>query len=268
MSNLALLEMALEYMEGNLSNDIKTDDVAKACYCSKSTLEKLFKSMNNMTIHDYLLRRRVVTGARILWKNPERNILDVALAVGYSSNEAFGRAFKQVWNCKPSEFRKEKRYTELFPRLYAPIGQGDDYMTTRRQVDISELYDLIQERRQCYCVCCDIHHMMAINEISIKAGDFAILETIKRMQDASQDEDVVFRIGGDEFVILTQSEDVCYAEEIAKKILAHNGETYVVDEQQVPLTLYASVTKLNGGSIKYHELFAQLHKTIEENKYD
>ena len=266
MSSLALLEMALEYMEGNLSNDIKTDDVAKACYCSKSTLEKLFKSMNNMTVHDYLLRRRVVTGARILWENPNISILDVALTVGYSSNEAFGRAFKQVWNCKPSEFRKEKRYTELFPRLYAPIGQGDDYMTTRRQVDISELYDLIQERRQCYCVCCDIKNMIGLNEISYKAGDLGILETIKRMQDASESEDIIFRIGGDEFAILTQSEEVAYAQEIAKRILSHNGETYDVDGQQVPLNLYASVTKLNGKSIKYHELFSQLHKTIEENK--
>lgn len=266
MSNLALLEAALEYMEDNLQNDIKTEDVAKACYCSKSTLEKLFKSMNRMTVHDYLLRRRVVIGARILWKNPDISILEVALSMGYNSNESFGRAFKQVWNCKPSEFRKEKRYTELFPRLHAPTGQGDEYIMMRRQVDISELYDLIQERRQCYCVCCDIKNMIGLNEISYKAGDLGILETIRRMQEASQDGDIVFRIGGDEFVVLTQSEDILYAEDIAKKILSHNGETYDVDGQQVPLRLYASVTKLNGKSIKYHELFTQLHKTIEENK--
>lgn len=266
MNKLALLELALGYMEDNLSNDIKTDDVAKACYCSKSTLEKLFRSINNMTVHDYLLRRRVVTGAKLLWQNQEISILEVALAVGYSSNEAFCRAFKQVWNCKPSEFRKEKRYMELFPRFYVPFEQGDDCMKTRKQVDISELYDLIQERRQCYCVCCDINHMIAINEISIKAGDLAILETIKRMQDASEAEDVVFRIGGDEFAILTQSEDAAYAEEIAKKILSHNGETYDAYGQQIPLTLYASVTRFNGKSIKYHELFSQLHQTIEANK--
>ena len=63
----------------------------------------------------------------------------------------------------------------------------------RRTLDISELYDFIKERKDCYFVCCDIHHMIEINEVSCEAGDIAIIEAMKRMEDSSNEDDVVFK---------------------------------------------------------------------------
>ena len=40
MSKLELLAEALEYMEQHLQEDLHTEDLAAACYCSKSTIEK------------------------------------------------------------------------------------------------------------------------------------------------------------------------------------------------------------------------------------
>lgn len=268
MSKLALLARALEYMEANLSANIRTEDVAGACYCSKSTLEKLFQGINHMTVHDYMVQRRMTVGARLLLEDPQRSILDIALQLGYGSNEAFSRAFRQVWNCKPSEFRKKNGsyFTEVFPRLYPPIESGDEYMDERRHVDISELYDLFQERSKCYFVCCDIKHMMAINEISRKAGDMAILETIQRMQNVAGPEDVVFRIGGDEFVMLTASEDAAYAEEIKEKLAALNGSGFEMDGQEIPMTLHITTTKLENERVRYQEIFCKLHEAIHDSK--
>lgn len=195
MENLDLLAKALEYMENHLREELRTEDVAYACFCSKSTLEKLFRYVNHLSVREYLIRRRMTLAARELWKNPDLGIMDVALEYGYSSHEAFARAFKQIWNCNPSEFRNA-RFTELFPRLRVPAEEGEEYMMCRRQVDISELFDLFQERKDCYFVCCDIKNMMSYNEISRKAGDLAILEQIRRMMEASGEEDVIFRIGG------------------------------------------------------------------------
>ena len=70
-------------------------------------------------------------------------------------------------------------------------------MNNRKRVDISELYDLFVQRRGCYFVCCDIDHLIPINEISNKAGDLAILESLRRMEAVAGAEDVIFRIGGD-----------------------------------------------------------------------
>ncbi len=95
------------------------------------------------------------------------------------------RAFYQVWHCKPSEYHKEKRYYELFPRILCPLEIGDEYMDTRRHVDISELYDLFRERSECFFICCNIKNLTEINELSRKARDQAILETLNQMYGVS-----------------------------------------------------------------------------------
>lgn len=268
MGSMELLAAALEYLETHLEEDVRTEDVARECYCSKSTLEKLFKCVNNISVHDYLVRRRMTQAARLLLAQPELGILELALRFGYSTNESFTRAFKQVWNCNPSEFRKEVRFSELFPRLFVPPENGDEFMKQRRQVDISELYDLFVQRRGCYFICCDIRDMIKINEVSRKAGDIAILTSMQWMNDAAGEEDVVFRIGGDEFALLTNSTDIAYAEMVAEKIRQHNGQAIPYAEQEVPLTLYTGVTKLTEGTVRYCELFEGLHKTIQSSKYE
>ena len=264
MNNVELLAASLTYIEEHLEEDIKTEEVAGACFCSKSTLEKLFRQVNHISVHDYVIRRRMMTAARMLYQYPQRGILEIALRVGYSTNESFTRAFKQIWNCKPSEFRKGRRYSELYPRLTVPLENEDEYMRERKRVDISELYDLFKERKNCYFVCCDIKELMPINEISRKAGDLAILETMRRMENAAGEEDYVFRIGGDEFALLTCSEDIEYAREIAEKISNCNGHRFTYEESELPLTLHIGVARFEGARLRYDELFARLHSCIRE----
>ena len=266
MGNMELLATALEYVETHLEEDVRTEDVAKACFCAKSTLEKLFRCVMGISVHDYMVRRRMMKAAKLLHGNPEVNVLSVALQFGYSTNESFTRAFRQVWNCNPSEFRAKARYTELYPRRLLPEENGDEFMNHRKRVDISELYDLFVQRKGCYFVCSDIHHLMAINDISHKAGDLAILTELERLNEAAGEEDVVFRIGADEFVVLTNSKDAAYAEGIAEQVRAKNGQPIVFEGKEIPLILYVGVTKMSDGVVRYNQLFTELQQTIMENK--
>lgn len=265
MDNINLLVSSLEYIECHLKDSIKTIDIANACYCSKSTLEKLFHYVYHISVHDYLTRRRMMAAGRLLIEQPELSILSIAVEYGYNSHEAFSRAFKEIWNCNPSEFRNRK-YSEIFPRLRAPIKEGDLYIMGRRNVDISQLYDLFCERRNCCFICCDIKNMILINDISHKAGDLAILESMRRMEEAAGDEDIVFRIGGDEFCILTDSPSQDYAEKIADAIKSHNEEAFAYEDRQIPLSLYTTVTKASGSHVRYNELFSELHLAIQASK--
>lgn len=266
MKNLELLACALEYMERHLQEEICTEDIASACYCSKSTLEKLFRNVNHISIRDYLIRRRMTVAARVLVENPEISVLEVGLRYGYGTPESFSRAFSQVWNCSPSVFRKRERTAELFPRINLPLESGDEYMKNRRNFEISELYDLFCSRKDCYFICCDIKCLIPINDISIKAGDLAILETMNRMENAAGEEDIVFRIGGDEFAMLTSSSDITYAEKIVKEIMSHNGETFEFEGKAIPLNLYAGVVKVEMSTVKYDKLFTELHQALKDVK--
>ena len=264
MQNIELLMTALEYIEVHLCDEIKSNDVAEFCFCSKSTLEKLFRNVHNVSLHEYIIRRRMMRAAKKLSQEPKLSILDIALEYGYSSHESFARAFEQVWNCKPSEFRGAK-FTELFPRLNVPQPEGDIYIMQRRHVDISELYDLFQKRKDCFFIVCDIKHMIPINEISPKAGDLAILEQMRRMTAAAGEDDYVFRIGGDEFCILTANNEKSYAEQIAERIHNMNEQTFSYEDQEIPLSLYTAVVSLRECS-RYDEVFAGLHTAIKESK--
>lgn len=265
MNNIEILANALTYIEEHLQEDIRTEDVAAACFCSKSSLEKIFK-VNKIGVRDYLIRRRMMLAARTIVNQPEKGLLDIALCYGYSSNEAFTRAFKSVWNCNPSDFRNNNRFSELFPRLYPPIEDGGMKFNMRKNVDISEMYELFCQRKNCYFVCCDIKHLIPINEISRKAGDLAILETLNRMENAAGDDDVVFRIGGDEFTMLTATDDISYAESVSEKIKSFNGQTFIYEDKEIPLSLHTAIVKLDEGGLRYRDLFEKLHKAIEGNK--
>ena len=266
MNNMEILANAFEYIENHLQTEIKTNDVANACFCSKSALEKIFRYVSNIGVHEYVIKRRMMLAARMIALETNASMLDIALACGYSTNESFSRAFKSVWNCNPSEFKSKKGFPELFPRLHPPIQDGGAYMRTTQNVDISEMYELFTERKNCYFVCCDIKCMLPINEISYKAGDLAIIETMERMQKEAGEEDLVFRIGGDEFVMLTNSEDIKYAQDICERIKTYNEQTFDFEDKKIPLSLHIGAVKFEGKNLRYRDLFEQLHMAIERNK--
>ena len=266
MENLGLLIEALDFIEKNLASPIRTESISEHLHCSKSTIEKLFKYVNNISIRDYIIRRRMSRASRDLVKNPDRSLLDIGMEYGYGSNEAFTRAFQSVWQVSPSEFRKNPSEFELFPgyRIERELLE-DKKMTDRKKVDISELYDCIKERKGCFLILGDIKGLIPINEISRKTGDLAIISAMKRMEQAAGPEDVVFRIGGDEFVILTDSTDEAYAKKLCGEIVSHNDERISWDGNEIPLTLYVKAVRYEGGSaLRYSDFFTMLHSEISE----
>ena len=267
MENLGLLIEALEFIEKNLATPIRTESISEHLHCSKSTIEKLFKYVNNISIRDYIIRRRMSRASRDLVKNPDRSLLDIGMEYGYGSNEAFTRAFQSVWQVSPSEFRKNPSEFELFPgyRIERELLE-DKKMTDRKKVDISELYDCIKERKGCFLILGDIKGLIPINEVSRKAGDLAIISAMKRMEQAAGPEDIVFRIGGDEFVILTDSTDEAYAKKLCGEIVSHNDECISWDGNEIPLTLYVKAVRYEGGSaLRYSDFFTMLHSELSED---
>lgn len=267
MENLGLLIEALEFIEKNLASPIRTESISEHLHCSKSTIEKLFKYVNNISIRDYIIRRRMSRASRDLVKNPDRSLLDIGMEYGYGSNEAFTRAFQSVWQVSPSEFRKNPSEFELFPgyRIERELLE-DKKMTDRKKVDISELYDCIKERKGCFLILGDIKGLIPINEVSRKAGDLAIISAMKRMEQAAGPEDIVFRIGGDEFVILTDSTDEAYAKKLCGEIVSHNDECISWDGNEIPLTLYVKAVRYEGGSaLRYSDFFTMLHNELSED---
>jgi AraC family transcriptional regulator len=102
---MSLSAKALFVIERNLDSDLTLDSVATACGVSRFHLAHAFASATGRTVMDYARARRLAEAARVLSRSSPK-ILDVAIAAGYTSHEAFSRAFRARFNITPEELRK------------------------------------------------------------------------------------------------------------------------------------------------------------------
>lgn len=72
---------------------------------SEFYITRKFKEISGMTFRDYLRRRKLAFALKEL-RDSKRYILDIAVDYGFSSHEAFTRAFKELYGITPSEYRK------------------------------------------------------------------------------------------------------------------------------------------------------------------
>ncbi len=79
MYNLGILVDSLSYIEQNICKPLKTEQICLACGCSKSALEKIFRNINGISVHDYVTRRKMMYAALDISRQAQRNLLDIAL---------------------------------------------------------------------------------------------------------------------------------------------------------------------------------------------
>ena len=99
----------------------------KLAYSEFHTTRK-FKEISGMQFRDYLRLRRLAF-ALIEVRDTERVFLDIAVDYGFSSHEAFTRAFKSAYGVTPSTYRKSPKPVVLrskvtiFDRYILGIGE-------------------------------------------------------------------------------------------------------------------------------------------------
>ena len=72
---------------------------------SEYYFSRKFREVSGMQFRDYLRGRRLAFALREI-RDTQRSILEVAVDYGFSSNEAFTRAFREAYGLSPSEYRR------------------------------------------------------------------------------------------------------------------------------------------------------------------
>lgn len=112
MKHLKRIISAIEYIESNLSDKLNLEIVSDAVHYSKYHLHRRFTETVGLTIHDYVQRRQLTEAAKLLVFT-NKPILEIALMAGYSSQQSFAGAFKEMYKQAPLEFRKSRSYYPL-----------------------------------------------------------------------------------------------------------------------------------------------------------
>lgn len=72
---------------------------------SEFYISRKFREVSGMKLQDYLRYRRLAFALKDV-RDTDKGILEIAMDYGFSSNEAFTRAFKEAYGITPSEYRK------------------------------------------------------------------------------------------------------------------------------------------------------------------
>lgn len=87
-----------------------------------------FKEITGMLFRDYLRNRKLAFALKEV-RDTDKSLLDIAFDYGFSSNEAFTRAFKGSYGITPSEYRKDPKPIVLrtkispFDRYFLGLGE-------------------------------------------------------------------------------------------------------------------------------------------------
>ena len=73
---------------------------------SEFYVSRRFKEISGMQFRDYLRYRRLAFALKDV-RDTDKSLLDIALDYGFSSHEAFTRAFKEAYGIAPSEYRQK-----------------------------------------------------------------------------------------------------------------------------------------------------------------
>lgn len=82
------------------------DALAERLGYSRFYISRKFREVSGMQLRDYLRCRRLAFALKEV-RDTDRSLLDIALDYGFSSNEAFTRAFRELYGITPSEYRRE-----------------------------------------------------------------------------------------------------------------------------------------------------------------
>ena len=96
----------LDFIDAHLDAALELRVLADVAHFSPFHFHRLFMAWVGETLGDYLRQRRLEAGALRLADVPSMHVLEVALAVGFGSAEAFSRAFKLRYGCTPTEWRR------------------------------------------------------------------------------------------------------------------------------------------------------------------
>ena len=75
---------------------------------SEYHFSRLFKEISGMRLRDYMRYRRLAFALKRV-RDTDDGLLDIALDSGFSSHEAFTRAFREAYGTAPHEYRKNPR---------------------------------------------------------------------------------------------------------------------------------------------------------------
>lgn len=119
---------AINYVEDHLDQPIQLEEVSKVAMSSSYHFQRLFHMLTDMTITEYIRKRRLTRAVKDLAQDGNR-VIDVALRYGYETPESFSKAFKKYHGLSPSLAKKrDHQFKAMLPLRIQVTLEGSESM--------------------------------------------------------------------------------------------------------------------------------------------
>lgn len=116
MDWLERMNEVLDYIEAHLTEEIDMTEIARRANCSVFNFQRMFSFMADVSLADYIRKRRLTLAAMELIST-EAKVIDVAMKYGYESPVSFARAFYAIHGLNPSEAKTPGAKVKSYPRI-------------------------------------------------------------------------------------------------------------------------------------------------------
>ena len=100
-----LMSRVKEYIEANLEEDIAITPLAKVASLSRFHFARAFKTAVGKSPHQFVSGHRLER-AKVLLRRESQSLLNIAVALNFSSQANFTRAFRKGTGMTPGQYRR------------------------------------------------------------------------------------------------------------------------------------------------------------------
>lgn len=105
--SIDLTNQLIHYLANHFQQPLSLESVAKELGVSKYHLSHVFSKRLHTSFNDYINFLRL-NYAQDLLRATDQNILEIALACGFSSQRTFNRAFQKHYSLTPRQYRQQR----------------------------------------------------------------------------------------------------------------------------------------------------------------
>lgn len=105
MNTAAVIHDLLDWIDNNLESRLDIETVARRAGYSKWHLQRIFKEHTGYPLAEYIRMHKLQRSVERL-ANSDEPILNVAIALGFDSQQSFNRSFKRQYGQAPDAWRR------------------------------------------------------------------------------------------------------------------------------------------------------------------
>ncbi|TRX34048.1 helix-turn-helix transcriptional regulator [Flavobacterium sp. ZT3R18] len=100
------MQLVFDYVMTNYQRDISLEEIASLSNMTKNAFCRYFKLRTNKTFFQFLIDIRIERASKLLLKNRELSVIEIAELCGFNNISNFNRKFKELKHSSPLQYRK------------------------------------------------------------------------------------------------------------------------------------------------------------------